>query len=227
MTDAEFLAIYPNATNDDIAKTMGVSTVTVKKRAHRLGVKKSPEHWKRMQAERMMGKERDENCRAKIRSKAIGRTVSPNTIEKALRTKAEHGSLLKGEKHPNWKGGRPWERFKAEEYKAWRTAVLERDGYVCQRCHRQCRKREKGLAAHHEKPYKDYPELRYQVSNGVTLCRACHMELHGKNYQMEVIPCACGCGTMIPSKDPYGRPRRFANFHFGRHRERNGEGKFT
>jgi hypothetical protein len=40
------------------------------------------------------------------------------------------------------------------------------------------------------------------------------MKLHGKEYEVEMIPCASGCGTMIESKDPHGRrPRRFVNHH--------------
>jgi len=65
------------------------------------------------------------------------------------------------------------------EYKEWRIAVLERDGYRCQ----HCEKVGKRLHAHHIKSFKMYPELRYKVENGITLCAACHEELHIKRLQ--------------------------------------------
>jgi 5-methylcytosine-specific restriction endonuclease McrA len=60
------------------------------------------------------------------------------------------------------------------EYKAWRTAVFERDKYTCQECGLfHC-----VLNAHHIKPYKKYPKLRFDISNGVTLCFNCHQQKH-------------------------------------------------
>lgn len=52
----------------------------------------------------------------------------------------------------------------------WRNAVYKRDKYVCQ----GCGKRGGKLNAHHIKPYKKYPELRYNLKNGITLCIDCH-----------------------------------------------------
>ena len=60
------------------------------------------------------------------------------------------------------------------EYKAWRRAVFERDDFTCQ----TCGKRGIKLNAHHKKSYAWYPELRYDISNGITLCEACHKSLH-------------------------------------------------
>jgi hypothetical protein len=161
----------------------------------------------------MLGKKHSPETRAKIAAKARGRIVAPETIEKAMHTKRQMGSIRSGSRAWNWKGGKPWARFKEPRYLEWRNAVLERDGYVCQHCGRQCRKYEKGLAAHHIKSYADYPDLRYDVTNGICLCRACHMALHGKPITREMVLCECGCGTSIESKDRYGRPRRFAHYH--------------
>jgi hypothetical protein len=75
--------------------------------------------------------------------------------------------------HWNWKGGKTEGRSKfkqSAEYKAWRKAVFERDNYTCQ----HCRVRGGCLQAHHVKSYAAYPELRTEVSNGLTLCKECH-----------------------------------------------------
>lgn len=107
-----------------------------------------------------------------------------------------------------------WKRFKNPDYIAWRNSILQRDQYICQKCHKQCKKYEKGLAAHHIKEYAKYPELRLDINNGITLCRECHMEHHGRKLKSKTpIACGCGCGTMIAPFDVYGRPRKYVNYH--------------
>lgn len=56
------------------------------------------------------------------------------------------------------------------EYREWRRQVFERDDYTCQ----HCKKRGCYLNADHIKPYAKYPELRYDIDNGRTLCVDCH-----------------------------------------------------
>ena len=152
--------------------------------------------------------------RQHLSQRARGRRVSPQTIAKAMETKRRHGTILSGSRHPFWKGGRPWERFRDPAYVRWRNAVLARDEYRCRNCGRQCRKHEKGLAAHHIQSYASEPELRLDLDNGLTLCRRCHMALHGRSPgPVPLIPCGCGCGTLIPERDIYGRARRYVNHH--------------
>lgn len=63
------------------------------------------------------------------------------------------------------------------EYKDWRTEVFKRDGYTCSICGTANHKG-KGetvvLQADHIKPFALYPELRFDVDNGRTLCYPCH-----------------------------------------------------
>lgn len=58
--------------------------------------------------------------------------------------------------------------------------VLRRDRWQCRAFvlwrEVPCRGR---LDAHHVGPVSRFPELRYDVSNGVTLCRAHHDAVHG------------------------------------------------
>lgn len=60
------------------------------------------------------------------------------------------------------------------EYIEWRTAVYERDEYTC--C--DCGQVGGALNAHHIKSWEQYPSLRFDVDNGMTLCEACHAERH-------------------------------------------------
>lgn len=57
------------------------------------------------------------------------------------------------------------------EYKIWRAKVYARDEWTCQTCGN---KMSGNLEAHHIKSWAEYPELRFNVENGVTLCKECH-----------------------------------------------------
>jgi 5-methylcytosine-specific restriction endonuclease McrA len=75
----------------------------------------------------------------------------------------------------------PWLRNNRQQrdsiaYRNWRDSVYKRDSYTCQ----HCRKVGGELNAHHIKSYKDFPKLRLDVDNGLTLCRECHLNEHRK-----------------------------------------------
>jgi hypothetical protein len=92
----------------------------------------------------------------------------------------EMSSGRTGESHPNWKGGITafWQQLRhSPEYIAWRDAVYKRDNYTCQVCDTHCRKG--NIVAHHIKDFKEFIEERFDVENGITMCRKCHMKHHG------------------------------------------------
>lgn len=61
------------------------------------------------------------------------------------------------------------------EYKAWRRAVLTRDGHSCMACGSL-----DDIQAHHIQPWATAPDLRFDVANGIALCAPCHREVHRK-----------------------------------------------
>lgn len=62
-------------------------------------------------------------------------------------------------------------RRKGFKYKQWANLVKERDNFKCQHC--GCTDLDR-LQAHHIVPWEDSIELRFELSNGLTLCRICH-----------------------------------------------------
>jgi hypothetical protein len=70
---------------------------------------------------------------------------------------------------PSPKAGRD-----SSAYGRWRDAVFERDNDTCQNCGNYCVQ----MYAHHIAPWASYPELRFSVDNGVTLCQRCHAAAH-------------------------------------------------
>lgn len=80
---------------------------------------------------------------------------------------------LRGPEHPCWKDDAR-RKNRGGAYRQWQMAVLNRDKATCQRCGATGIE----LHAHHLKSYKDFPDLRYDVTNGETLCFRCHWAEH-------------------------------------------------
>jgi NUMOD3 motif/HNH endonuclease len=67
------------------------------------------------------------------------------------------------------------------EYRMWREAVFSRDNWTCVMCGARG-----DMHADHIKSYRDYPELRFSVENGRTLCPPCHRKTD--NFGRKGIP---------------------------------------
>jgi len=92
---------------------------------------------------------------------------------------AKRGQFI-GPDNPNWRGGIQLKHPERNRYpaKMWVKAVKDRDGWKCAQCGASDQ-----LHAHHIKRWKDHPALRYEVSNGVTLCHTCHELAHGRGFK--------------------------------------------
>lgn len=102
-------------------------------------------------------------------------SVTPANPQKFC-TKAcadQHGYRNKGADHPNYREGAR-RRNRGDGHARWARLVITRDKATCQRCGAQGVE----LQAHHIKPYAEYPELRLDLDNGLTLCAPCHWNEH-------------------------------------------------
>ena len=83
------------------------------------------------------------------------------------------GKTFCGENHPRWKGDKCKKKNERSDpaYQNWVSQIKRRDGWKCRISNQDC----SGYCiVHHILSWKDYPELRYNINNGITLCQAHH-----------------------------------------------------
>ena len=110
------------------------------------------------------------------------RPISVKGIKRTIETRERVSLAKRGEKNPNWKGGvTPLiiQVRNSRKMAIWRSQVFSRDDFTCQ----ACGKRGGYLQADHELPFALFPDQRFELLNGRTLCRECHhkMPTHGNN----------------------------------------------
>jgi hypothetical protein len=87
-----------------------------------------------------------------------------------------YGIRKLGKDNPSFIDGR------SKKIQEWKNKVFERDRYKCQ--NPNCKKKYTELHAHHIKPRKEFPELIYDIDNGITWCDRCHVSHHKKGLKM-------------------------------------------
>lgn len=120
----------------------------------------------------------------KMRAAALGRDVShlnwtgkTHTAESRMKiSEANRKRFTSPEAHPRWITDRTkvktYHNKKADIlYKVWSKSVKCRDKWKCQLQSSDCCGK---LEAHHIFNWTEYPELRYELSNGITLCHSHH-----------------------------------------------------
>lgn len=127
--------------------------------------KGNPKNWKHTEA-----------TKKKLSEVHKGIRKSPKTEFKKGMTPWNKGikGYNSGEKHYKWNGGLSSKAQKirtSTEMRLWRNSVYARDNWTCQDCGDNSGG---NLNAHHIKSFAEYPELRFAIDNGVTLCLKCH-----------------------------------------------------
>lgn len=69
-------------------------------------------------------------------------------------------------------------------YKQWRIKVYSRDNWKCKWPGCAINKK---LNAHHIKTWADFPGLRYEINNGITLCKYHHSLITGNESYYEAV----------------------------------------
>lgn len=159
-----------------------------------------------------------------LREIAAKRGVDENTLSRKLRaaghsTPGPHGSRgRRGEGFCRRQSARlqgiplrEWREFRAKrrrttgrspDLRQWQRLVLARDSWTCRDCGAQrCE-----LHAHHIYRRSEYPLLRLDVNNGITLCWKCHKSIRGREEELAasyrqklgLLPlAAAACGLLI------------------------------
>ena len=162
--------------SDDAKKNM--SEVRMGSKNHFYGKKhteKTRKHWSKIR-------------KGKFYPQAIEAAAKANrgrvrSLETKLKLSSAHTGRpkiwMQGDNHPKWikdrtklkTSGDSNKDRRSAAYGYWRQQVWIRDSFKCKIANSGCDGR---LEAHHILSYTDYPELRYKINNGITLCQAHH-----------------------------------------------------
>ena len=116
-------------------------------------------------------------CSWECRNKRISQNYKGKTFteEHKNNISKNHHNVL-GENNPNWKGGvTSWDRLLRSRkiFKIWKRQVLEKNNFCCVNCNESDISK---LDADHILPLFIFPELAFEVNNGQTLCKSCHIK---------------------------------------------------
>lgn len=176
------IIIEYGASRTTISKYLKLVGIKKRKRGNWMIGRKLSDETKRKISKGLRGKKHTEETKKKVVAALIGRKWTESQREKY--TKSYKSNPKNYGKTPwNWQGKSSEEvRIRhSTKYKDWRLAVYTKDGFACVGCGDN---KGHNLQAHHIMSFADYPDLRFDVSNGVTLCKQCHAKLHPKlkNY---------------------------------------------
>lgn len=159
----------------------GKSTIFPPKFCERCGILfKKPNY----RGKKEWGKQRfcSKSCVHKGNKTNLGRKHSIETRKKMSEShpKGELSHLWKQDRSDIIANKSRWGDF---GYRLWRDQIFKRDGYKCKMGNNDC---VTYIEAHHILSWGEYPELRYQLTNGITLCRFHHPK--GRKKEKRLVP---------------------------------------
>ena len=113
----------------------------------------------------------------------VSRQVIDRILKEAGAVKKPIGETrdFTGENSPRWrKDLAPEERERRRDthkHNIWRMQIYARDNYTCQKCRDSTGG---NLNAHHIVPHSVDKKVAWDLDNGITLCKPCHMGFHRK-----------------------------------------------
>lgn len=119
-------------------------------------------------------------------------TTNRKDTKKYCSKECYHNDLSKrllGDKSHFYRHGKSLEnqndRLKhSRELIKWRKGVFKRDNYTCIKCNSKL-----NIQAHHIKEWSKCIELRFELSNGITLCHECHQKEHNRKFGLPFKKC--------------------------------------
>lgn len=143
------------------------------------------EEYKKRMSESCKGIKKHPDFGAKVSAARMGVIFSERHKEN-IRKALKNNQKLMGENNPNWNPDRNTVRARsggrrcADMYK-WAREVKKRDENKCKIDNKDCDGR---LESHHILPFSKYPELRYDINNGITLCKFHHYKTRKKEEKI-------------------------------------------
>ncbi len=119
------------------------------------------------------------SCSAKMTKNFTGMKHGDET--KSIMSKARLGKY-EGDKHPNYKNGEKSGRGSgSSKFRQWKESVLKICRDECAHCGAKDR-----LDTHHILSWKEHPNERHEVKNGLMLCKSCHTKEHHRLRKEEL-----------------------------------------
>jgi 5-methylcytosine-specific restriction endonuclease McrA len=119
-------------------------------------------------SESLKGIKRTEKFKENLRKQRTGKKLSLQHRKKLSLAKT------KERKFTGFKSTENHRLRNSIEFSNWRTAVFKRDDFTCQNCGIRG---SVTLEPHHIKSFADFPKLRFDIDNGITYCKDCHILL--------------------------------------------------
>lgn len=126
-----------------------------------------------------------EETRKKMSLSKIGKSINKGRVFSS-ETLKRMSIAQKGEKSYRWIADRTKlqksdRNLNDSATNDWRINIYKRDNFKCKMSNTDCSGR---IEAHHILPWRDYENLRYEINNGITLCKFHHPRKYSEEIRL-------------------------------------------